>query len=162
MSALNVGATATPALMQTAGTLPDRGSASLRVTSPTAITVAAAPRPSQVEQSTAPSREVVDQAARRIEDFVKSVGRSLSFSVESGTGHSVLRVVNPNKTDETVAYGTWGRVELTTLTKEFFMPRFLERDETIRRAPRPPYAWDGVGDVRPFGAMEKNIVEGVY
>jgi len=96
MSALNVGATATPALMQTAGTLPDRGSASLRVTSPTAITVAAAPRPSQVEQSTAPSREVVDQAARRIEDFVKSVGRSLSFSVESGTGHSVLRVVNPN------------------------------------------------------------------
>jgi flagellar protein FlaG len=82
--------------MQTAGTLPDRGSASLRVTSPTATTVAAAPRPSQVEQSTAPSREVVDQAARRIEDFVKSVGRSLSFSVESGTGHSVLRVVNPN------------------------------------------------------------------
>jgi flagellar protein FlaG len=96
MSAMSVGATATPALMQTAGTLPDRGSASLRVTSPTATTVAAAPRPSQIEQSTAPSREVVDQAARRIEDFVKSVGRSLSFSVESGTGHSVLRVVNPN------------------------------------------------------------------
>lgn len=75
---------------------------------------------------------------------------------------AVLRVVNPNKTDETVAYDTWGRVELTTLTKEFFCPRFLERDEVIRRAPRAPYAWDGVGDVRPFGAMEKNIVEGVY
>ena len=75
---------------------------------------------------------------------------------------AVLRVVNPNKTEETVAYGTWGRVELTTLTREFFMPRFLERDETIRRAPRAPYAWDGVGDVRPFGAMEKTIVEGVY
>jgi hypothetical protein len=53
-------------------------------------------------------------------------------------------------------------VELTTLTREFFMPRFLERDEAMRRAPRPPYAWDGVGDVRPFGAMEKTIVEGVY
>ncbi len=75
---------------------------------------------------------------------------------------AVLRVVNPAKTDETAAYDTFGRVELTTLTKEFFMPRFLERDEAIRRAPRPPYAWDGVGDVRPFGAMEKNIVEGVY
>ncbi len=75
---------------------------------------------------------------------------------------AVLRVVNPNKTDETVAYGEWGRVELTTLTKEFFVPRFLERDEVIRRAPRASYAWDGVGDVRPFGAMEKNIVEGVY
>ncbi len=53
-------------------------------------------------------------------------------------------------------------MELTTLTKEFFMPRFLERDEAIRRAPRAPNAWDGVAEVRPFGAMEKNIVEGVY
>jgi hypothetical protein len=53
-------------------------------------------------------------------------------------------------------------VELTTLTKEFFMPRFLERDEALRRKPRAPYAWDGVAEVRPFGAMEKTIVEGVY
>ena len=75
---------------------------------------------------------------------------------------AVLRVVKPAATAELVNYGEFGRVELTTLTKEFFMPRFLERDEAIRRAPRPPYAWDGVGDVRPFGAMEKNIVEGVY
>jgi phenylacetate-coenzyme A ligase PaaK-like adenylate-forming protein len=75
---------------------------------------------------------------------------------------AVLRVVNSNETDETVAYGSWGRVELTTLTREFFMPRFLERDEAIRREPRAPYAWDGVAEVRPFGAMEKQIVEGVY
>jgi hypothetical protein len=75
---------------------------------------------------------------------------------------AVLRVVHSNKTEETVAYGSWGRVELTTLTKEFFMPRFLERDEAIRREPRAPYAWDGVAEVRPFGAMEKQIVEGVY
>jgi hypothetical protein len=75
---------------------------------------------------------------------------------------AALRVVDPKATDKTVDYGQWGRVELTTLTKEFFMPRFLERDEALRRPPRAPYAWDGVGDVRPFGAMEKNIVEGVY
>jgi phenylacetate-coenzyme A ligase PaaK-like adenylate-forming protein len=75
---------------------------------------------------------------------------------------AVLRVVDPNQTSRSVEYGAWGRVELTTLTKEFFMPRFLERDEAIRRPPRKPYAWDGVGDVRPFGAMEKQIVEGVY
>ena len=68
----------------------------------------------------------------------------------------------PTKTDQLVEYGQWGRVELTTLTREFFMPRFLERDEAIRREPRAPYAWDGVAEVRPFGAMEKNIVEGVY
>jgi hypothetical protein len=53
-------------------------------------------------------------------------------------------------------------VELTTLTKEFFMPRFLERDEAIRRLPCEKYPWDGVGDVRPFGALEKKVVEGVY
>lgn len=75
---------------------------------------------------------------------------------------AVLQIVNPDKTDELVDYGQWGRVELTTLTRELFMPRFLERDEAIRRPPRAPYSWDGVGDVRPFGAMEKQIVEGVY
>lgn len=75
---------------------------------------------------------------------------------------AVLRVVDPSNTTQAKNYGEWGRVELTTLTKEFFMPRFLERDEAIRREPRAPYAWDGVAEVRPFGAMEKNIVEGVY
>jgi phenylacetate-coenzyme A ligase PaaK-like adenylate-forming protein len=75
---------------------------------------------------------------------------------------AVLRVVNPDQTTDVVDYDQWGRVELTTLTKEFFMPRFLERDEALRRRPRAPYAWDGVAEVRPFGAMQKNIVEGVY
>jgi phenylacetate-coenzyme A ligase PaaK-like adenylate-forming protein len=75
---------------------------------------------------------------------------------------AVMRIVDPKNTNTTKSYGEWGRVELTTLTNEFFMPRFLERDEAIRREPRPPYAWDGVAEVRPFGAMEKSIVEGVY
>jgi phenylacetate-coenzyme A ligase PaaK-like adenylate-forming protein len=75
---------------------------------------------------------------------------------------AILRVVDPANTANTKGYGEWGRVELTTLTREFFMPRFLERDEAMRREPRAPYAWDGVAEVRPFGAMEKNIVEGVY
>lgn len=75
---------------------------------------------------------------------------------------AVLRIVDPKETTQVKGYGEWGRVELTTMTKEFFMPRFLERDEAIRREPRAPYAWDGVAEVRPFGAMEKKIVEGVY
>ena len=75
---------------------------------------------------------------------------------------AVLRVVDPKDTAQTKAHGEWGRVELTTLTREFFMPRFLERDEAVRRAPCAQYPWDGVGEVRPFGAMEKTIVEGVY
>ena len=75
---------------------------------------------------------------------------------------AVLRIVDPKDTTQVKGYGEWGRVELSTFTKEFFMPRFLERDEAVRREPRAPYAWDGVADVRPFGALEKTIVEGVY
>ena len=75
---------------------------------------------------------------------------------------AVLRVVDPERTDRTVDYGEWGRIELTTLTREFFMPRFLERDEAIRREPWGCFAWDGVGEVRPFRALEQPAIEGVY
>ena len=75
---------------------------------------------------------------------------------------AVLRIVHADRTDELMDYGQYGRVELTTLTKEFFMPRFLERDEAIRRSPCDKYPWDGVGDVRPFGMLEKKVIEGVY
>jgi phenylacetate-coenzyme A ligase PaaK-like adenylate-forming protein len=85
-----------------------------------------------------------------------------SITYYSPQPRAVLRVVEPDKTEQLKEYGEWGRVELTTLTKEFFMPRFLERDEAIRSEPCDLYPWDGVAEVRPFGAMEKNIVEGVY
>ncbi len=85
-----------------------------------------------------------------------------SISYYAPQPRAILRVVDPEHTQNTVEYDTWGRVELTTLTREFFMPRFLERDEAIRRKPRNQYAWDGVAEVRPFGAMQKTIVEGVY
>ena len=85
-----------------------------------------------------------------------------SITYYSPQPRAVLRVVDPQQTDQLKDYGEWGRVELTTLTKEFFMPRFLERDEAIRKEPRSPYPWDGLAEVRPFGAMEKKIVEGVY
>jgi phenylacetate-coenzyme A ligase PaaK-like adenylate-forming protein len=85
-----------------------------------------------------------------------------SISYYAPQPRAVLRVVDPKETSQVIDYGQWGRVELTTLTKEFFMPRFLERDEAIRKQPRAPYPWDGVAEVRPFGAMEKKIVEGVY
>ena len=56
-----------------------------------------------------------------------------------------------------------GRVRLTTLTQEFFMPRFLERDECEREPPCEQYPWDGVRNVRPFIKLaSKAVVEGVY
>jgi hypothetical protein len=51
---------------------------------------------------------------------------------------------------------------LTTLTKETFIPRFLERDEAIRRPPCDLYPWDGAGNVRPFSGLATTVVEGVY
>lgn len=75
---------------------------------------------------------------------------------------AVLRLTDFEDSKKLADYDAWGRVELTTLTKEFFMPRFLERDEAIRRRPCADYPWDGVGEVRPFGAEAEKIVEGVY
>ncbi len=68
----------------------------------------------------------------------------------------------PGMRHRVVEYGQVGRVRLTTLTKEFFMPRFLERDEAVRHAPCEKYPWDGAGDVRPFSGFATPIVEGVY
>jgi len=71
-------------------------------------------------------------------------------------------VVDPDDPDRSVDYGQVGRVRLTTLTKEFFMPGFLERDEAVRTPPCDAYPWDGVGDVRPFSGFATPVVEGVY
>jgi phenylacetate-coenzyme A ligase PaaK-like adenylate-forming protein len=75
---------------------------------------------------------------------------------------AVLQIVDPNAPNRVLDYGERGRVKLTTLTKEFFVPGFLERDEAIRTRPIPEYPWDGTADVRPFRKLEANVVEGVY
>jgi hypothetical protein len=75
---------------------------------------------------------------------------------------AMIEVVDPDEPMRVVDYGATGRVRLTTLTKEFFMPRFLERDECEREPPCPQYPWDGVRNVRPFSRFQKAVVEGVY
>jgi hypothetical protein len=75
---------------------------------------------------------------------------------------AMIEVVNPDQPDQLVEYGGTGRVRLTTLTKEFFMPRFLERDEAEREKPCAAYPWDGVRNVRPFSKFATTVVEGVY
>jgi len=75
---------------------------------------------------------------------------------------AMMEVVDPDSPTNLVEYGQTGRVRLTTLTKEFFMPRFLERDECEREAPCDKYPWDGVRNVRPFSRFATTVVEGVY
>lgn len=75
---------------------------------------------------------------------------------------AILQVVDFEDTRKVVDYGQVGRIMLTTLTKEFFMPRFLERDEGEREHPCEPYPWDGVSGVRPFHGFAKTTTVGVY
>jgi phenylacetate-coenzyme A ligase PaaK-like adenylate-forming protein len=75
---------------------------------------------------------------------------------------AVAQVVDFADYDRVVDYGKTGRVLLTTLTKEFFVPRFAERDEGEREPPSAKYAWDGVSGVRPFHEIAAQTTVGVY
>jgi len=75
---------------------------------------------------------------------------------------AVIQVVDFDNPDRVADYGKTGRVMLTTLTKEFFMPRFLERDEGEREPPYEAYPWDGVSGVRPFHGFAESTTVGVY
>ena len=75
---------------------------------------------------------------------------------------AVIELVDPDDSSRKVDYDETGRVMLTTLTKEFFMPRFLERDEAERAVPTELYPWDGVRDLRLLSELQETVVVGVY
>ena len=53
-------------------------------------------------------------------------------------------------------------MKLPTLTKETFVPGFLERDEGERERPYAHYPWDGISGVRPFSKLATATTVGVY
>ena len=75
---------------------------------------------------------------------------------------AVVEVVDFDNYDKLVDYDKEGRVMLTTLTKEFFVPRFMERDEGLRERPSLKYPWDGVSGVKPFREFAATTTVGVY
>jgi hypothetical protein len=75
---------------------------------------------------------------------------------------AVIEVVAFEDPDVVVDYGETGRVRLTTLTRETFIPGFLERDEGERERPCEQYPWDGVSGVRPFRQLAAQTTVGVY
>jgi len=75
---------------------------------------------------------------------------------------AVIEVVDFDDTNAVVPYGGTGRVRLTTLTQETFIPGFLERDEGERELPSVHYPWDGISGVRPFRALAASTTVGVY
>ena len=96
MSTINNNLAASSGAMQSGGTpqvvaQPKRSDA--EVVSQVASTVI---KPSNVDAASQPTREVVAKAAAEIQQFVQSMGRNLSFSVDESTGYHVVRVVNPS------------------------------------------------------------------
>ena len=75
---------------------------------------------------------------------------------------AAIEVVSFDDYNKLVEYGQPGRVLLTTLTKEFFVPRFAERDEGEREPPYEKFPWDGVSGVRPFREIAATTTVGVY
>jgi phenylacetate-coenzyme A ligase PaaK-like adenylate-forming protein len=75
---------------------------------------------------------------------------------------AVIEVVDFDDLSTVVPHGKTGRVRLTTLTKEFFVPGFLERDEGEREPPHAKYPWDGISGVRPFRKLAATTTVGVY
>jgi phenylacetate-coenzyme A ligase PaaK-like adenylate-forming protein len=75
---------------------------------------------------------------------------------------AVIEVVDFDDPERLVAYGQTGRVKLTTLTREFFVPGFLERDEGEREPPYERCAWDGISGVRPYRGIASATTVGVY
>lgn len=75
---------------------------------------------------------------------------------------AAVEVVSFDDPNQIVGYGETGRVKLTTLTREFFVPGFLERDEGEREPPYAAYPWDGISGVRPFRGLASETTVGVY
>ena len=75
---------------------------------------------------------------------------------------AVVEVVDFEDHNQVVGYGETGRVKLYTMTKEFFVPGFLERDEGERELPYEKYPWDGVSGVRPYHVLASSTTVGVY
>ncbi|MFI4874183.1 MAG: hypothetical protein ACIALR_02540 [Blastopirellula sp. JB062] len=91
-----------------------------------------------------------------------SAAEGYKISYYAPQPRAVTEVVSFDNPLETVSYGETGRVKLTTLTKEFFVPGFLERDEGEREMPFEKYPWDGVSGVRPFHGIASSTTVGVY
>lgn len=91
-----------------------------------------------------------------------SAAEGYKISYYAPQPRAVTEVVNPDDANEVVGYGQTGRVKLTTLTRELFIPGFLERDEGEREQPYDTFPWDGVSGVRPFSRLAEATTVGVY
>ncbi len=91
-----------------------------------------------------------------------SAAEGYKISYYAPQPRAVIEVVDFDNPLKVVGYGESGRVKLTTLTKELFIPGFLERDEGERESPFATYPWDGISGVKPFRGIASQTTVGVY
>lgn len=76
--------------------------------------------------------------------------------------YSVVEVVDPSEPTKPVAEDAAGRVKITTLTRDLFVPPTLERDNATRRRPADGYLGIELSDIKPRDTGTDAVVEGVY
>ena len=102
VAALNTSPSAGMAVLQSTGSAPERVAQPVRTDAEVvAVAASAEIKPSSVNETSQPTREVVAKAAQQIQSFVQSMGRNLNFSIDSTTGYHIVRVTNP-QTGETI------------------------------------------------------------
>ncbi len=76
--------------------------------------------------------------------------------------YTVVQVVDPDAPDELVAEDATGRVKVTTLTRDLFVPPTLERDTAVRRRPVDGYPGVEISGVTSTAGGPARVGEGVY
>jgi hypothetical protein len=72
-----------------------------------------------------------------------------------------LAVTDQRDWRRTVGYGATGRVRLTVLHEDLFLPNILERDQAVRYDTGSQWPCDGVANVRPL-QLSAAAPEGIY
>lgn len=83
------------AIVQTAGTLPQRPQGAVAPTVAVKEVKSTENVETDIARFVAPTREALDVAAKQIESFVKSTNRNLNFSVDESLNVPVVRVIDP-------------------------------------------------------------------
>ncbi|MFI8091865.1 arylcarboxylate reductase [Streptomyces sp. NPDC086080] len=78
-----------------------------------------------------------------------------------GFPHTTMAVVDKDDPMRVVEYGEVGRVRLTVLQEDLFLPNVLERDQAIRHRASPDWPCDGVANVQPL-QVSADRPEGLY
>ncbi|MET9070278.1 hypothetical protein [Streptosporangium sandarakinum] len=75
---------------------------------------------------------------------------------------AAVHVVEPDDMWREVPLGARGRVRVTTLLEDLFLPNLLERDTAVRTGPHPWFPWEGLAGIGAYAEEGDTLTEGVY